>query len=146
MAIFLMACDNSSTNSTSRQSNGAQAPTLLTKVAVDNSFNDFIDKFSTDSIFQISRIRFPLKTKWYDLDNDRDSVIYEDKSGFKLMDFRKKKSTAQYGQWEQRIVVDKNNASATIEIRGIENGIMVDYLFEKINGAWILFEIDDSST
>lgn len=141
-----MACDNSSTNSTSRQSNGAQAPTLLTKEAVDNSFNDFIDKFSTDSIFQISRIRFPLKTKWYDLDNDRDSVIYEDKSGFKMMDFRKKKSTAQYGQWEQRIVVDKNNASATIEIRGIENGIMVDYLFEKINGAWILIEIDDSST
>lgn len=145
-AILLTACDNSSTNSTSGQSNEAQAPTLPTKEAVDNNFNDFIDKFSTDSTFQISRTRFPLKTKWYDLDNDRDSLIYKDRSSFEMMDFRKKKSTGQYDQWEQRIVVDKNNTSATIEIRGIENGIMVDYLFEKINGAWILIEIDDSST
>jgi hypothetical protein len=63
-----------------------------------------------------------------------------------MMDFRTKKSTGRYDQWEQKIVIDKSNASATIEIRGIENGIMVDYLFEKVNGAWMLIEIDNSST
>jgi len=63
-----------------------------------------------------------------------------------MMDFRKKKSTGNYDQWEQMIVIDKNNTSATIEIRGIENGIMVDYLFEKVNEVWMLIEIDDSST
>jgi len=62
------------------------------------------------------------------------------------MDFGKKKSKGQYDQWEKKIVVDKNNTSATIEVRGIDNGIMVDYLFEKINGTWMLIEIDDSST
>jgi hypothetical protein len=146
LVTLLTACDNSSTNSTSVQSNEAQTPTTTTKEAIDNNFNDFIDKFSADSTFQVSRTKFPLKTKWYDLDNDRDSLIYKDRSSFEMMDFRKKKSTGEYDQWEQKIVVDKNNTSATIEIRGIENGIMVDYLFEKINGAWMLIEIDDSST
>lgn len=144
--ILLTACDNSSTNSTSGQSNENKAPTMPTREAVDNTFNDFIEKFSTDSTFQISRTKFPLETKWYDLDNDRDSLIYKDRSSFEMMDLRKKKSTGQYDQWEQKIVVDKNNTSATIEIRGVENGIIVDYLFEKINGVWMLIAINDSST
>ena len=143
---LLTACDNGSTNSTGRQSNETQNPAIPAKESIDNNFNDFIDKFSTDSTFQISRIKFPLKTKWYDIDNDKDSLIYKDRSGFEMMDFRNKNSTGQYDQWEQKMVVDKNNTSATIEIRGIENGIMIDYLFEKINGAWMLMEIDDSST
>lgn len=146
LVTMLNACDNSSTNSTSRQSNESQNPTIPTKEAIDNNFNDFINKFSTDSIFQVSRIKFPLKIKWYDIDNNRDSIIYKNIESFELMDFRKKKSTGQYDQWEQNIFVDKNNTSATIEIRGIENGIMVDYLFEKIKGVWMLIEIDDRST
>lgn len=143
---LLTACDRSSTNSASRQSNETQYRTIPTKEAIDNNFNDFINKFSTDSTFQISRTKFPLKTKWYDIDNDKDSLFYKDRASFEMMDFRKKKSTGQYDQWEQKIVVAKNNTSATIEIRGIDNGIMVEYLFEKINGAWMLIEMDDSST
>lgn len=143
---LLTACDSSSKNSTSRQSNETQYRTIPTKEAIDNNFNDFINKFSTDSTFQITRTRFPLKTKWYDIDNDKDSLFYKDRASFEMMDFRKKKSTGQYDQWEQKIVVAKNNTSATIEIRGIDNGIMVEYLFEKINGAWMLIEMADSST
>jgi hypothetical protein len=142
----LTGCGNNSTNSASGQSTETQTPTIPTKETIDSNFNDFVDKFSSDSTFQLSRTKFPLKIKWYDLDNDKDSIIYKDRSDFEMMDFRKKKSRGQYDQWEQKIVVDKNNTSATIEIRGIENGIMVDYLFEKINGAWMLIELDDSST
>ncbi len=143
IAAILIACNDSSINSTSGLKNETKTST---KEDIDGNFNDFIDKFSTDSIFQISRIKFPLKSKWYDLDNDRDSIIYKEKSNFKMMDFRKKKSAIQQDQWEQKIVIGKDHASATIEIRGIENGIMVDYLFEKINGVWMLIEIEDSST
>lgn len=145
-AIVLTSCDSGSMNTTSRHLNEKQTVTIPTKETVDNNFNDFIEKFSADSAFQLNRTKFPLKIKWYDIDNDRDSLIYKDRSGFEMMDFRKKKSTTQYDQWEQKIVVGKNNTSATIEIRGIENGIMVDYLFEKINEAWMLIEINDSST
>jgi hypothetical protein len=146
LVTLITGCVNSSTNSASGQSNETQTPTIPTKEAFDNNFNDFVHKFSSDSTFQLSRTKFPLKIKWYDIENDRDSLIYKDTTGFEMMDFRKKKSTSQYDQWEQKIVVDENNTSATIEIRGIENGIMVDYLFEKIYGAWMLIEIDDSST
>lgn len=146
LVTLITGCVNSSTNSASEQSNETQTPTIQTKEAFDNNFNDFVQKFSSDSTFQLSRTKFPLKIKWYDIENDRDSLIYKDRSGFEMMDFRRKKSTGQYDQWVQKIVVDENNTSATIEIRGIENGIMVDYLFEKINGAWMLIEIDDSST
>ena len=146
LVTLLIACDNSSSNATNGQSNEKQTPTIPTKETIDNNFNNFIDEFSIDSTFQVSRTKFPLKIKWYDIDNDRDSIIYKDSSSFELMDFGKKKSKGQYDQWEQKIVVDKNNTSATIEVRGIDNGIMVDYLFEKINGTWMLIEIDDSST
>lgn len=113
---------------------------------IDDNFNDFIKKFSSDSIFQLSRISFPLKTKMYDIDNERDTIIFLEKHGFELMDFRKKKSEGKYDQWEQKIVVDKSNTSAKIEIRGIDNGIMVDYLFEKDKDGWMLVGIEDNST
>lgn len=140
---MLTACNNSSTNSIRGQINESKIPTNESK---DSDFIDFIDKFSTDSTFQVSRTKFPLKTKWYDLDNDSDSIIYMDMSKFELMDFRKNKSKGKYDQWEQKIVIGRDNASAIIEIRGIENGIMVDYIFKRINGTWMFIEIDDSST
>ncbi len=140
------ACDSSSVNSSSSKSKETQTPANLIKEDVDINFNDFIYKFSTDSTFQLSRTKFPLKTKWYDSDNGRDTIIYKEKSSFEMMDFRRKKSKGEYDQWEQKIVVDKNNTSAKIEIRGIENGIMVDYLFEKTEGKWMLIAIVDSST
>lgn len=80
------------------------------------------------------------------MDNDRDSIFYRDSSSFDMIDFRKYKSTSQYDQWEQKIVIEKASTFATIEISGMDNGILVDYLFQKINGAWMLIEIDDSST
>ena len=63
-----------------------------------------------------------------------------------MMDFRKKKSDSRYDQWKQDAVLDKGGNKATIEIRGIENGIMVDYYFEKDDGKWMLVAVHDSST
>jgi hypothetical protein len=141
---MLTACGNRPTHLADGGINELQGQIIANKEAVDDNFNDFIEKFSVDSTFQLSRIKFPLKTKLYDLSNDKDSIIYQDRAGFEMMDFSKKKPSGQYVQWEQRIVVEREKAR--IEIRGIENGIMVDYLFEKISGAWMLIEIDDSST
>jgi len=146
ICIFLNACNNNSTNTNSQNGTKKQTVTLPTKEKVDNNFSDFIEKFSSDSSFQKSRTKFPLKINWYDIENDKDSIIYKDVSHFEMMDFRKKKSSGQYDQWKQEIVVDKDNTSAIIEIRGIENGIMVDYLFKKINEVWMIIEIRDGST
>lgn len=141
---ILTACGNRPIHSADGGINELQGQIIASKEAVDDNFNVFIEKFSADSTFQQSRVKFPLKTKWYDLSNGRDSIIYQDRAGFKMMDFSKKKTSGQYVQWVQKIVVDREKAR--IEIRGIKNGIMVDYLFEKVSGAWMLIEIKDSST
>lgn len=119
---------------------------ILAKESIDSNFTFFIEKFSTDSSFQISRTKFPLKITWYDIDNDNDSIFYMYKSNFELIDFTKKKSTTVNEQWEQKITIDTTNTSAIIEIKGIDNGILVKYFFEKINGAWLLVAIEDIST
>lgn len=102
--------------------------------------------FSKDSGFQRSRTKFPLRIKQYDIDNEKDTIIYEEQLTFEMKDFRKKESENKYDQWKQEIILDNNEAKATIEIRGIENGIMVDYYFEKKEGKWMLVSVDDSST
>ena len=113
---------------------------------VDNHFDVFIEQFSRDTAFQLKRIKFPLRIKQYDIENDKDTIIYKSRSVFEMMDFRKKKSLSSLDQWKQEIILYKSQSKATIEIRGIENGIMVDYYFEKSDGKWMLVGIDDSST
>lgn len=113
---------------------------------VDRDFNMFIEKFSKDSAFQLNRTKFPLRIKQYDIDNDKDTILYEQRSAFEMKDFRKKRSDGIYDQWKQEIVFDENDTKAKIEIRGTYNGIMVDYYFEKKDGMWILMNIDDAST
>lgn len=113
---------------------------------VDKDFSAFIEQFSKDTSFQLSRTKFPLRIKQYDIEKDKDTIIYKQRSAFEMMDFRQKQSKGSYDQWKQEIVLDKSQSKATIEIRGIENGIMVDYNFEKKDGKWMLIGIDDSST
>lgn len=119
---------------------------LSSNNSVDKNFNSFIEQFSIDPAFQIKRTKYPLQMKQYDIDKDKDTIIYLPSSEFEMMDFRQTKSNTQYDQWKQEIVLDENHNKATIEIRGIDNGIMVDYLFEKSKGKWMLVGIDDSST
>ncbi|MNE80214.1 hypothetical protein D3C80_1767630 [compost metagenome] len=109
---MLTSCESNSTNTKSQHSN--ETAIISTKETVDNNFNDFIEKFSADSAFQLNRTKFPLKTKWYDISNASDSLVYRDKSDVEMMDFRKKRSIGHFDQWEQKIVMDKNNTSATI--------------------------------
>jgi hypothetical protein len=150
--IFLLAlslfasCENASTSSVKKQFCNENSPTITSKESIDSNFNLFIDKFSADSSFQLSRTKFPLKIKWYDIENDNDSLFYKNKSNFEIVDFRQKKSKGVEDQWEQKIVLNTNNTLATIEIHGIDNGILVNYFFEKVNGAWILIAIEDIST
>ncbi|MFL5809267.1 MAG: hypothetical protein ACJ749_07070 [Flavisolibacter sp.] len=78
--------------------------------------------------------------------NDKDTIFYKQRSAFEMMDFRKKKSDSRYDEWRQEIFLEKSQTRATIEIRGVDNGLVVDYLFEKRNGKWMYVGIDDQST
>lgn len=145
LVIACAACNSHSTTTESTQSKppGPVQPGIDT---VDRDFHLFIEKFSKDSAFQLNRTVFPLQIRQYDIDNGGDNIIYEQRSAFEMIDFRKKISDGIHDRWKQNIVWDKNDTRATIEIRGIDNGIKVDYHFEKKDGRWMLVHIDDAST
>jgi hypothetical protein len=63
-----------------------------------------------------------------------------------MMDFREKQKANEHDEWKQEVVIDKDNVKATIEVRGLDNGIVVDYIFERRKGRWMFIGIDDSST
>lgn len=119
----------------------------INKITNEENFNEFILKFNKDSIFQISRIDFPLKVKESDFEKEyRLSEIIIQKANYQKMDFTYLESykKQEYDKFEQDIKIEKN--SAVIKIRGIDNGIFADYIFEKRNGKWYLITWIDSST
>jgi hypothetical protein len=112
---------------------------------VDEIFEKFIEKFSADSLFQVSRVNFPLPI--VELDNDYNPINKRiNKTDYSMMDLRYNDSLAkrQYDKYTQKIKAEGNKR--TIEIRGIDNGIVIDVYFEKRNGKWVLIGWNDSST
>lgn len=120
----------------------------------DENFEAFLKDFSRDSIFQINRVKFPLKVKEIDLESMEE--INENKSGFKertilksqytKLDFTYQKDalTRELDRYSQKNIL-KNNIM-TVEIRGIDNGLYSDFYFEKIDGKWFLKSWKEQST
>jgi hypothetical protein len=111
----------------------------------DEDFKTFLQKFNKDSLFQISRITFPLKVT----ENGPDFEIVErtiNLNDFSKLDFdpAKDATTREFDRYTQNIRIEKD--SAVIEIRGIDNGILSDVIFEKKNGKWRLKTWVDQST
>ncbi|NHN26259.1 DUF4348 domain-containing protein [Flavobacterium jejuense] len=107
---------------------------------IEEEFSNFIEKFSKDSIFQISRIHFPLTIQL--LDDDFELVDFSIVKGdYLMLTFM---YPSDFVEFKQKTVVDENDAF--IEVRGTGNGIMIDYFFEKINGKWQLKTWVDKST
>ncbi len=112
---------------------------------VDENFEVFIDKFSRDSLFQISRINFPLSVT--ELNDDFESFEKKiDKKEYRKIDLRYNDSLSsrQLDAYTKKTNLTLNKA--IIELRGVDNGIMTDVFFEKRDGKWILVGWNDSST
>ncbi|MCD0475838.1 DUF4348 domain-containing protein [Flavobacterium sp. EDS] len=103
-------------------------------------FNHFFRLFNHDTVFQISRVIFPLKVK---INNDDlelvDYVIPKEK--YTTIDLDKKPEERDYNQ---QLILKKDKA--VIQQRGINNGIFIDYFFEKKDGKWQLVTWVDVST
>lgn len=113
----------------------------------DEDFNTFLLEFNKDSIFQISRIDFPLKVTEPNEEIDFETIEkLISKKDYRKLDFTYPKDalTREFDKFTQKTKFHKNNA--TIEIRGVDNGINSDIVFEKLNGKWYLKTWVDSST
>lgn len=103
-------------------------------------FNMFFKKFNEDPKFQVSRVIFPLK---YQMNNDdfelSDYTMAKDK--YKVLKLNNK---ADEKYLKRTISIKKHKA--TIQQRGLDNGIYVDYIFELKDNQWFLKTWIDQST
>lgn len=146
LSLLFLACSSKLKNEAVDESkNDLLVEKSKTPDNVDDDFKIFLSYFNKDSIFQISRIRFPVPYKELELSDSSDLVnkIYEKKNHHHF-DFSLQKSEKTIEQYKEEMRINKNEA--VIEVRGIDNGFIMDYFFQKINGRWMLITWIDSST
>jgi len=105
---------------------------------IDSEFEIFLELFNRDSVFQISRVNFPIKSKEINYDNYETFEKTINISNYEIIDLTIDPSSEkkEYDKYTQKTILKE--LKAIIEIRGIDNGINCDYEFEKINGEWKL--------
>jgi hypothetical protein len=108
----------------------------------DYEFIDFLTKFSTDSLFQINHISFPLHESFVDYETDYKIVS----STIELPDWKFWKLTNYLEGLLLISNIQTDHKYRNLFFGGIENGIVVKYTFEKVNAIWKLIRIEDYST
>ncbi|QNF32699.1 hypothetical protein HUW51_08135 [Adhaeribacter swui] len=145
--LFLfISCNNSH-----KESHNGQLPTTtspltkghaLTSIPTynpvnENNFDIFLKKFSDDSTFQYSRIKFPIKVI-YSVD-DKDSITFIDRNKWEYTNY--------LNLTPSRIDKENLNNNLINLIYTIEDtGTLVYHFFQKKNGKWELILIEDHST
>lgn len=110
------------------------------KSVENENFDNFIERFSNDSVFQKSRIIFPLKVETYDVETFAYNNEYE-----------------TMGNWRFERLIDRKNPRIINNIKTVKNqkiflyqaedtGIHVEYFFKLKKNKWCLYLIKDSST
>lgn len=137
--LFITSCmDNTKETTSSNITDNEQ-----TNIESENyNFSDFIKIFTTDSVFQINHIKFPLEYVSIELDeenNDSISTSYIKKSEWKYYSF----PDTIYDGIKLKHPIDTTNFTYT-EL-GVDTGVRIDYYFEKTGTQWLLTKIEDSS-
>jgi PBP1b-binding outer membrane lipoprotein LpoB len=132
--FLLLSCSSQERPQNMRVKNESKK---IESVVVEN-FDTFFLKFSSDSIFQVSRIIFPLKAEINDVD-DGYSVSEMSQKEWGFINF------SQLGS-EYLIKVIKSDTSNVVNLQINDTGVYVDYIFRFIEGKWIMVKVADSST
>ena len=111
-------------------------------------FDVFFQEFSKDFIFQKNHIKFPLSVAYYADEYHEELIVetIETKSDFKYIDFTDDVNAMQTETDKFTTEKVKAKTRATYKRLGYDNGIMVSYKFEIINGCWTMVEVIDEST
>jgi Domain of unknown function (DUF4348) len=101
------------------------------------NFDDFFNKFKSDSIFQMERVKFPLQLVTWDIDDKltTEKINREDWRHLRF-EYKDEFGTREIDAYTQETKIYAD--SVKIELRGVDNGIYVDYVFNKVVGQWTL--------
>lgn len=125
LTISLVGCDTKTTELTTD------------KNVQSENFDDFFNKFKSDSLFQMERVKFPLTLVTWDLDDNlATEEISRENWRYLRLEYKNEFGTREIDAYTQEIKIYAD--SAKLELRGVDNGIHVDYVFNKVNGQWTL--------
>lgn len=113
--------------------------TLMYDFSDNETFDSFIEKFSLDSLFQESRVLFPLQKIVLDGALQEVKELIEPQQYWRIILEPSDQHSMRYYQKEKKNL-------GIVEMKGIENGTMIEYIFELQDGEWFLIEIKDLST
>lgn len=101
-------------------------------------FNEFFKIFTTDSLFQIERVKFPWTIMTSGVGEDAPIKELIDKKDRKYSSFyyEGNYTTRRTDAYTQKI--KSYGDTLKLEIRGVDNGIYTDYEFVKDNNKWFL--------
>lgn len=130
---FVISCNKTSSKVDTKMS------TFENKIENEN-FDVFIKRFSNDSVFQKSRIIFPLKAETYDVETFTYNNEYE-----------------TLENWRFERLFNHSNPKIINNIKTVKNqkiflyqtedtGIHIEYFFKLTKNRWVLYLIKDSST
>ncbi|MNQ05566.1 hypothetical protein D3C85_183040 [compost metagenome] len=111
-----------------------------TSKTASEDFNEFFKKFNADPKFQISRVIFPVKYRANNDDFELSDYTMA-KEGYKVLHLNNK---ADEKYLKRTFLVKKNKV--TLQERGLDNGIYIDYIFELKDNKWFLKTWVDKST
>lgn len=139
--LLLFSCGTKSTDSTS--SDKSTDSLTISKTTNGEDFNEFFARFTTDSVFQIERTKFPFRVIWTTEDGETTHETEKENWTHSTFYYEDSYATRQVDAYTQKI--RQYSDSVVLEQRGVDNGIYVDYKFIKDNGKWILFTGKDYS-
>jgi hypothetical protein len=113
-----------------------QVSKALSKNSIDEQFDVFFKRFQVDSVFQKSRINFPLKNILKADEGDTVKTIDSDKWGF--TNFKNIKNLIL-----KENKISKYNVNMILQIE--DTGVNVTYSFVYKNSSWRLNSIVDES-
>lgn len=143
--VFAVSCNHKQevTNATSQIEKETEK---ISTVTVEN-FDAFFERFSKDSVFQKSRIKFPLKTSYHEDPTEGEIVHYlKDSSETEYIDFTGDSLAMNKETDKFAPKVEKTAKGMVYKRIGYDNGIYISYIFILSDNSWFLSEILDEST
>jgi len=108
-------------------------------------FDSFIQDFSSDSSFQMSRIQFPLpfKTMNHETYEEMEMTLSEDQWNFHSVLPNHESFTQTYDNFNMEM---DDSGERVFSLTGNSNGINIYYYFKRVGGKWFLVKFEDTST
>ncbi|AWX45128.1 hypothetical protein HME9304_02138 [Flagellimonas maritima] len=112
----------------------------------NQTFETFFERFAKDSVFQKNRVKYPMKWFYYENSYDELKIDVMENGKFYYIDFTEDKDAMNKESGKYTVSIDKKSNHVDYLLKGYDNGLMLTYKFNLIDGCWYLVEILDEST